>query len=123
MTEITIPVEPSPQEPGVRDLIHPRVLLFMQLALLAAAVLVSILTRHTASWNLPYLAVLIVLSALSDLMSARLPSGVTITGSFLGIVLAAVLLGGPPAAIVGTVTIVIGWTRSRESGELFRQNL
>ncbi len=37
--------------------------------------------------------------------------------------LAAVLLGGPPAAIVGALTIGIGWFRSRERGDLFRNNL
>ena len=46
-----------------------------------------------------------------------------ISGSFLGIMLAAVMLGGPPAAIVGALTIRIGWFRSRERGDLFRHNL
>jgi diguanylate cyclase (GGDEF)-like protein len=37
--------------------------------------------------------------------------------------LAVVLLGGAPAAIVGALTIGIGWFRWRERGDVFRHNL
>jgi diguanylate cyclase (GGDEF)-like protein len=38
-----------------------------------------------------------------------------ISGSFLGILIAAVLLGGGPAAVVGAVTILVAWPRSSRS--------
>jgi diguanylate cyclase (GGDEF)-like protein len=37
-----------------------------------------------------------------------------ISGSLLGLMLAAVLLGGGPAAVIGMLTIAIGWVRWRE---------
>ena len=51
---------------------------------------------------------MIVLSVVSELTASSLPSGLLgISGGFLAITLAAVLLGGTPAAIVGTVTIAL----------------
>src|SRR5581483_4672378 len=44
-------------------------------------------------------------------------------GSFLALVLAIVLLGGAPAAIVGVATIAIGWFRWREAPHYLRNNL
>ncbi len=122
------PDAPAPEErTRTREAEHPHVLLAVQLALLAAAVLVSLITARTAThavdWSPVYLPVLVVLSVISELTSARLPSGTIISGSILGIMLAAVLLGGPPAAVVGALTIMIGWFNSRERGDLFRQNL
>ena len=61
---------------------------------------------------------------LSELTSAKLPSGVVdISGSFLAIMLASVLLGGTPGAIVGALTIGVGWFSTRERADLFRHNL
>ena len=37
--------------------------------------------------------------------------------------LAIVLLGGPPAALIGVATILVGWLRWREAGHYLRQNL
>jgi diguanylate cyclase (GGDEF)-like protein len=123
MTEISIPAGSEPAARVSRELSHPRTLRFVQISLLLAAAALAVLTSSTATWNLEYLGVLIFLSALSDLTAAKLPSGVFISGSFLGIMLAAVLLGGPPAAIVGTTTIAIGWLRTRERSATLRQNL
>jgi diguanylate cyclase (GGDEF)-like protein len=120
MTQNPQPIELGPP---TRKSDHPRVLFAVQIALLAAVLAACIITRKTAQWEWVYLIVLIVLSGISELTFAMLPSGIIISGSFLGIELAAVLLGGPPAVIVATVTIIIGWTRSRERGDLFRQNL
>ena len=38
-------------------------------------------------------------------------AGSIISGSFLGIILAAVVLGSGPAALIGALTIVVGWLR------------
>jgi diguanylate cyclase (GGDEF)-like protein len=106
------------------ELVHGRTLLIAHAVLFAGAIAVSVLTAHTASWKLPDLATLIVLAVISDVTAAPLPSGLmVISGSFLGITLAAVLLGGPPAAIVGACTIGLGWFRWRERGDSFRNNL
>ena len=114
----------SPDLVPTRASSHPRILLAAQLSLLAAAVALSVVTGYTGWWQPVYIIVLVVLSVLSELTSTRLPSsGVFISGSFLGIMLAAVLLGGAPAAIVGALTITIGWFSSRERNEVFRQNL
>jgi diguanylate cyclase (GGDEF)-like protein len=90
----------------------------------AGAIALAILTAHTAHWNLLDLATLMALAVISEITSTRLPSGVIyVSGSFLGIALGAVLLGGAPAAIIGDVTIAIGWLWTRERGESLRHNL
>src|ERR1700722_10832349 len=116
----------APRVPG------RRVAAFQLLALavvVAVAVLISLnlipvhALKHAANWKLPILGILTGLAVLSELTSTQLPSGLNISGSFLAITVAAVLLGGPPAAIVAVFTIAIGWFRSRESGHGLRQNL
>jgi diguanylate cyclase len=104
-----------------------RAILVAQLVLLVAAAALAAVFTSPAQWHgeeLIYLGVLILLSAASELTAVSLESGIfIISGSFLGIMLAAVLLGGTPAAIVGVTTISIGWVRWREDIQHFRQNL
>jgi len=79
---------------------------------------------HTTSWMIAVLGILTALAVLSEMTSTLLPSGLmNISGSFLAIALAAVLLGGAPAAVVGSLVTGIGWLRWRERGDLFRNNL
>ncbi|MDE3130887.1 MAG: EAL domain-containing protein [Acidobacteriota bacterium] len=107
---------PLPESPRLVAAVH--VLLF----LVGAAVAVRF--AHTAKWDWAWVAILSALAVISEFTATALPSGqLNISGSFLGITLAAVLLGGPPAAIVGALTIVIGWFRWRERPDLFRNNL
>ena len=70
-----------------------------------------------AWWQPWYLLTMIVLRR--DAVTAwPLPSPlIRISGSVLGITLAAVILGGSPAAIVGALPIGVGWTRWRERGD------
>jgi diguanylate cyclase (GGDEF)-like protein len=124
MTDSTSPAETGAAEPVPTPVsVHPRTTMIVQLTLLLAAVAVAVLAGPTAWWRLEYLGILLVLSVISELTAQRMADGMTISGSFLGIMLAAVLLGGTPAMIVGVVTISIGWLSSRERGETFRQNL
>ncbi|HEX3615935.1 MAG TPA: EAL domain-containing protein [Solirubrobacteraceae bacterium] len=89
-----------------------------------AALLAAGIAYGTSDWYTPYVGILAVLAITSELTATALPSGqLTVSGSFLGIMLAAVLLGGPAATIVGTVTVAVGWFRWRESGAAFRHNL
>src|SRR5436305_10078905 len=92
-------------------------------ALVAGIALIAI-TAGSARWWPAWLAVIAVMSVVSDLTGVE--SGVAklkVSGSFLGIVLAAVLLGGGPAAFVGILTISIGWFRFREAPHYLLNNV
>jgi diguanylate cyclase (GGDEF)-like protein len=70
------------------------------------------------------LVVIAAITVASDLTYIETGSArMRISGSFLGIILAAVLLGGGPAAVVGVLAIAVGWFRSREAPHYFRNNL
>jgi diguanylate cyclase (GGDEF)-like protein len=98
-------------------------MLVIGLALLAAAVVV-VLTAHSARWDPASLIVIAALTIGSDLTSVETGSSrLLVSGSFLGIMLAAVLLGGGPATVVGVLSIAFGWLRSREAGHRLRINL
>jgi diguanylate cyclase (GGDEF)-like protein len=109
--------------------VHPRrVALFHGLAFIGAVV-VAVLTAHTAQWHVREVAellILIALAVISELTATLLPSGKSVmyvSGSGLGITLAAVVLGGSAGAIVGVLTIAMTWHRWREPGHVFRNNL
>lgn len=93
----------------------------IELLALVAAVLVGL--RAEANWDLALFAVLLVLSVVSDLTASDTSSSVKISGSFLSLVLAMVFLGGPPAAVIGIATMVIGWLRWRDEPAAFLNNL
>ena len=94
----------------------------IQYAALVAGVTATVLTASSGHWDLPTLAVIICLTVCSELTSVH--TGVSyVSGSLLGMMLAAVLLGGAPAAVVGALTIVVGWLRLREPAMSFRNNL
>lgn len=80
----------------------------IQAAGLLAAIAVGVLTAGTADWDLPLFGILLAFSVFSDLTVIETKSRVKLSGSFLSIVLAMVLLGGPPAAVIGVVTIAVG---------------
>ena len=91
---------------------------------LAAAVVVVALSAHSARWDLSSLLVIAMLTLASDFTSVE--TGATklkVSGSFLGLLLAAFLLGGAPAAVIGVATVLIGWLRWREAGHYLRNNL
>ncbi len=92
---------------------------------LASACLVAALVVGVAHnrWNLPLLAILVAVAIASDMLGVESESLLKISGASLAIVLAAVLLGGAPAALVGAATILVGWLRWREDGHYLRSNL
>ena len=92
--------------------------------ILVSATVVAVFTSPDANWDLPTLAMLLVLAVASDLMAASIRSSkLKVSGSFLAIVVAMVLLGGAPAALVGVLTIVAGWIKWRERPHYLLANL
>ncbi len=91
---------------------------------LAAVLLVVAIVEGSYDWNIQILVITASLAAISDLMFVESGTAkIKISGSALGIMIAAVLLGGGPGAVVGMTTISIGWLRSREAGHYFRNNV
>jgi diguanylate cyclase (GGDEF)-like protein len=119
-------VMPSPSSDSAPPR-HPRVPSRVQavahLAGLAGAALVVVLTTGADRWSIGPLATIAVFTVVSDLTAVRAGGQMIVSGSFLGIVLAAVLLGGGPAALLGVVTICAGWLRSREARHFFLDNV
>jgi putative nucleotidyltransferase with HDIG domain len=81
---------------------------------LIAAVAVAVGAADGGDWDLLVLLVLLAFAVVSDLSAVEIPTQrFKLSGSFLSIVLAAAFLGGTPAALVGVLTILIGWTKTR----------
>ena len=59
--------------------------------------------------------VLLAFSVFSDLTAVTTESQIKISGSFLALVVAMVFLGGTPAALIGVLTILVGWLRWRDA--------
>jgi diguanylate cyclase (GGDEF)-like protein len=101
-----------------------RVVAGLQWMGLAGAVAVIILTAGSDKWDLGDLAIIGALTILSEATSVLAGSRrFRISGSFLGLMVAAVLLGGGPAAVVGVTTIALGWFQSHEELHHLRSNL
>jgi putative nucleotidyltransferase with HDIG domain len=93
-------------------------------AILVCAAVVAVLTSPAANWDLLTFALLLVFALASDLMAASIRSSkLKVSGSFLAIVVAMVLLGGAPAALIGVLTMVAGWLKWREKPHYFLANL
>jgi putative nucleotidyltransferase with HDIG domain len=98
-------------------------------AALAAAAGLAVVAASTATWNVPLLVSLFAFAVVSDLWAidtSANPSDkhrLLMSGSFLAFVLAMVLLGGTPAALIGVGTIVVGHLRFGERRDLFLNNL
>jgi len=101
-----------------------RTVIALNAAILVSAAIVAVVTSSHANWNLPTLVLLLGFAIASDLMAASIRSSkLKVSGSFLAIVVAMVLLGGAPAAVVGVLTIVAGWIKWRERPHYFLANL
>jgi diguanylate cyclase (GGDEF)-like protein len=101
-----------------------RLAVVVQFGLLAAALAGVILTAGSASWDAGPLIVLAISAAVGDLVGVDIPSTkIGLSGSLLAMVVAMVLLGGPPAACVGVVVVVVGWFRWREKPHALLNNL
>jgi putative nucleotidyltransferase with HDIG domain len=83
-------------------------------SILAGAVAFGVWQAPNADWDLALFGILLGFSAFSDVMSIETESRLKISGNFLALVLAIVFLGGTPAALIGLISIMIGWLRWRE---------
>lgn len=95
----------------------------VQMAGLIAVAAAAGLLASDANWDLALFGVLLLFSLLSDLTAVSTQSKVKISGSFLALVVAMVFLGGSPAALIGVITILVGWFRWRDEGHFLLNNL
>jgi putative nucleotidyltransferase with HDIG domain len=100
-----------------------KVIIAAQVVGLAVAVAVAVLSASTANWDLSLFGILLAFSIFSDLTAITTTSKVKLSGSFLPMVLAMVLLGGAPAALIGVLTIFAGWWRWRDAGHYLLNNV
>jgi diguanylate cyclase (GGDEF)-like protein len=116
-------------DPGARAGKHrpltERHVMYVHWTALACAIAVVLVTAQPARWSPPWpLLVIALFAVVSDLSAVDTGSTkVKVSGSFLGIMLAAVLLGGVAAALVGVLTMATGWFRWREPPHYLRNNL
>src|SRR4051812_1496276 len=96
---------------------------------LAVGTGLAIAAAGAASWNLSLFASLFAFAVVSDLWAIDTTANpsdkhrLLMSGSFIALVLAMVLLGGTPAALIGVGTIAIGHVRFGERRDLFVNNL
>jgi putative nucleotidyltransferase with HDIG domain len=101
-----------------------RSVLLLNGSLFLAAVVGTFLAAGSADWDLLTLGLLLAFAIASDQMAMRIRSSrVKVSGSFLAIVVAMVLLGGAPAAVIGVVAILAGWLRGREKPHFLLANV
>ena len=99
-----------------------RTVVAVMIAALFATVVAGVLLADTANWDLGLLVVLLSFCLFSDLTAVTVQSRMKISGSFLALVVAMVLLGGTPAALIGVATILVGWARWRERWDYLLNN-
>ena len=81
---------------------------------LIGAVAAAVWEAPKANWDWELFATLLAFSAFSDVMSIETESRLKISANFLAIITAIAFLGGTPAALIGLISILIGWIRFRE---------
>ena len=101
-----------------------RTVLALMVAALVAAAAVAAWRAPQGSWDSVLLPTLMILSIASDLIAIETRiHRVLVSASFLAIVTAAALLGSAPAALIGVVTILVGWARNRYQVDFLLINL
>ncbi|HET8863091.1 MAG TPA: HD-GYP domain-containing protein [Solirubrobacterales bacterium] len=80
----------------------------------AGIVAAAVWEAPKANWDWELFATLLAFSAFSDVMSIETESRLRISANFLALITAIAFLGGTPAALIGVISILIGWIRYRE---------
>jgi putative nucleotidyltransferase with HDIG domain len=83
---------------------------------MAAVLAIGVWASPSADWDPALFGILLGFSIFSDLTAIETSSKLKTSGSFLALVLAMVFLGGPPAAIIGVLSIFAGWFRWHDDG-------
>jgi putative nucleotidyltransferase with HDIG domain len=87
-------------------------------------VVVVVLTLHWQHIDVALLVALAGCAVVSDLQTLRTGAAkVRISGSFLALIMAMVFLGPASAALLGMVSVAVGWLRSREEVHYVLSNL
>src|SRR5690348_6810157 len=86
----------------------------VELALLCMVAGAVVIAAPSANWNFALLGILLGFTVFSDLTAIETKSKLKTSSSFLALVLAMVFLGGVPAALIGVLTILVGWLRWRD---------
>jgi diguanylate cyclase (GGDEF)-like protein len=115
----------EPAMDGKKQQRHPGlgVLLVHAFAILTGATLVW-LTRGFDRWHAGLFAVLVaftIAGTVTDFASGA--SKVRVSGTLIGIMLAIVLLGPGPAAVLGVATMIISWSRTRAPWHIVVNNV
>ena len=87
----------------------------VHLVFVAGAVLTAVSTSSLDVWHAGQLLVIIALAVVGDLFSVEVGGQLRVSGTSLGVILALVLQGPGPAAVVSVVAAVAGGVQCRES--------
>ena len=94
-----------------------------QVAAITAGLVVAALTWSLGHWDAGAFAAILAYTALSGLIPVRVNPQLLVSGSFLGIVLAAVTIGPGPAAAIGAASAIFLAARLRIAPHFVRNNL
>ncbi|MCW2979302.1 MAG: hypothetical protein JWO14_1029 [Solirubrobacterales bacterium] len=94
-----------------------------QLAGLVVVLIGVAIDAPSSNWDPALFGILLGFSIFSDLTATDTGEGISISGSFLALVLSMVFLGGAPAALIGLLTMVVGWLRWHEETHFLIHNL
>jgi putative nucleotidyltransferase with HDIG domain len=100
-----------------------RIVMAAELVGIGCAGLLAVATAGTGSWDLPLFLTIAGFAIAGDLFAIDTALKVKVSGSFLALVLAMIFLGGPLAALIGVLTIAVGWIRWRENSAALVNNI
>ena len=101
-----------------------RLVLALEVFAIGIALAIAVALAPDARWDLVAMAILQALAVASELSAVRSASrGIKVSGSFLAIVAAIVLLGATPAVVIALVTILVSWVRERYERHMLLINL
>jgi diguanylate cyclase (GGDEF)-like protein len=91
---------------------------------LGAATCGIALSAGNGNWDLSLTALLLALATLSDIATVEVTeSKLQLSGAFVALVVAMVLLGGAPAACIGISTVLLSWPFTREPPKVLWSNV
>ena len=113
----------SPKRPVSRRRSPGRALFLAQALAPLLAAGVAWLTMGADRWWVPALALIAAFAIVGEMTVVESSGRLEISASFLAIVLASVVLGPGPAALIGAVAISVSWLRFRWAPDVFVNNL